>query len=81
MAPDRPTKTLNNLQPGEGGTVASVAESVLLAKLAEMGIYRGQHLHVLYRAPLGDPIAVQVGHYVLSLRTKEASLITMEHIS
>ncbi|MFN0030627.1 MAG: ferrous iron transport protein A [Flavobacteriales bacterium] len=81
MTATQQTKTLNNLQPGEGGIVASVEENVLLAKLTEMGIYRGQQLHVLYRAPLGDPIAVQVGHYVLSLRMNEASLITMEHIS
>jgi Fe2+ transport system protein FeoA len=40
-----------------------------------MGLIPGQHIMILYRAPLGDPMAIEVGDYVLSLRNSEASLI------
>jgi len=33
---------------------------------------------VLYRAPLGDPMAIDISGYVLSLRTDEANRITVD---
>ena len=46
--------------------------------MTELGIFEGQALRVLYRAPLGDPIAIDMGGYILSLRLSEAGLIEME---
>ncbi len=43
-----------------------------------MGVIEGKRLTVLYRAPLGDPLAVDVGGYVLSLRLDEAGLVDVE---
>jgi Fe2+ transport system protein FeoA len=40
-----------------------------------MGLYVGQEVEILFSAPFGDPIAVNVGGYVLSLRLNEAALI------
>lgn len=40
-----------------------------------MGFYEGKEVEMLYKAPLGDPIAVRVGDYVLSMRKNEAMLI------
>ncbi len=45
-----------------------------------MGIMEGKQLKVLFRAPFGDPIAVDVGGYILSLRKDEAELIEVEQI-
>lgn len=43
-----------------------------------MGFCEGKELRVLYRAPLGDPIAIEIGSYVLSLRKDEAREIEVE---
>lgn len=69
--------TLDQATPNMPLKVASIASGVLSAKLAEMGLIPGQHIMILYRAPLGDPIAIEVGDYVLSLRNNEARLISV----
>ncbi len=43
-----------------------------------MGIFAGQEIRILFRAPLGDPIAIDMDGYVLSLRLSEARLVEME---
>jgi Fe2+ transport system protein FeoA len=40
-----------------------------------MGLYQGQEVEVLFKAPFGDPIAVNINGYVLSLRLNEACLV------
>ena len=52
-----------------------IKESALKPKLLEMGIYSGKHVEVLFRAPFGGPIAVNIEGYVLSMRLDEANLI------
>lgn len=71
-------KTLSIVHPGEIVTIASLLDSSLKPKLMEMGLVAGKKLKVLFRAPFGDPIAVDLGGYVLSLRLDEASLIKCE---
>ncbi len=68
-------QTLNQAAPNVPLKVDSIVSGDLSAKLAEMGLIPGQHIMILYRAPLGDPMAIEVGDYVLSLRNSEASLI------
>lgn len=72
--------TLSNISNGQTVVVQQVTTSTLRVKLMEMGIVEGKRLKVLYRAPLGDPIAVDVEGYVLSLRIDEANLINVESI-
>ncbi|MFY0688049.1 MAG: FeoA domain-containing protein [Cyclobacteriaceae bacterium] len=55
-----------------------VSRENLAAKLTEMGLYPGKQLQVLFKAPFGDPIAIDVGGYTLSLRKSEAALIQLE---
>ncbi len=68
-------KLLSAVKSGNIVTVNKVEDSVIRPKLSEMGINQGKQLKVLFRAPLGDPIAVDLGGYVLSLRLDEAKLI------
>lgn len=49
--------------------------------MMEMGLVEGKKLKVLFRAPFGDPIAVDVDGYVLSLRKNEAELVIVESIN
>lgn len=66
---------LSDIANGEEVRVVSIASSVLRVKLLEMGMLEGQPVRVLFRAPLGDPMAVDVNGYMLSLRISEARLV------
>ena len=68
-------QTLANATQGKKFNVQHVVNSVLTTKLLEMGLFVGQEVEVLFKAPFGDPIAVNVGGYILSMRLNEASLI------
>jgi len=71
------SNTLNLAKSNVTLTVESIASGSLSAKLTEMGLIPGQQIKILFRAPLGDPIAIEVGEYILSLRISEAMLITV----
>ena len=58
-----------------------ISESSLKVKLIEMGLILGKQIEVLYRAPFGGPIAIDVEGYVLSLRRDEALMIEVERIN
>jgi len=47
-------------------------------KLMEMGCLPGEEITVSRIAPLGDPIAINVSGYQLSLRKFEASTIILQ---
>lgn len=70
--------TLDTLQPSTAASVKMVKQGSLAAKLIEMGIYPGKKVTLLFKAPFGDPIAVDVEGYTLSLRREEASLVELE---
>lgn len=73
-------KSLETIENGKKVTVTAIGESALRVKLLEMGFTEGKQINVLFRAPLGDPIAVDVDGYVLSLRKDEARLIEVEPV-
>ena len=76
---DAPSNSLlSNVQPGNLVYVQGVENGVLKPKLMEMGMVKGQPLYMLFKAPFGDPIAVDVNGYILSLRLDEARLINVE---
>lgn len=69
---------LSEIRDGQSVVVRSIRESALRVKLMEMGLVEGKSLQVLYHAPLGDPMAIDVEGYVLSLRLDEAGLVDVE---
>lgn len=69
---------LSKIANGERAIVHEILASELKIKLMEMGLIPGKELTVLFRAPLGDPIAVDIDGYVLSLRIDEAALVLVE---
>lgn len=69
---------LSNIADGKSVLVSRIEKSDLRVKLLEMGITEGKLLEVLFRAPFGDPIAVNIDGYVLSLRKDEAQLIQVQ---
>ena len=70
--------TLDNLKPGESGTIVSFSGGENSLKFMEMGCTPGEEVLMDSKAPLGDPIAIIVSGYKLSLRISEASLINIE---
>ena len=70
--------TLSQLEPGEIGIVKEFTDLEMSVKLMEMGCLPGEEIRVSRVAPLGDPIAVNVSGYQLSLRKFEASTIVLQ---
>lgn len=71
------TKTLADLKVGESAVIHSLAESEIQTSLMEMGLLPGVTVQLLHVAPLGDPIAVLVEDYQLSLRKAAAALVLL----
>ncbi len=69
--------SLSIVRTGQIVTIDNLIDSSLKPKLMEMGLVAGKKLKVLFKAPFGDPIAIDLGGYVLSLRLDEARLINV----
>lgn len=68
-------KKLSELKVGESATIDSFTDKHTSLKLLEMGCTPGEVVKLDYIAPLGDPIAIRVSGYLLSLRKSEASTV------
>lgn len=69
------TFKLTELPFKQRAIIRSFGETELYVKLLEMGCVPDEEISIELAAPLGDPIAVNVSGYQLSLRKDEA-----EHI-
>lgn len=69
---------LGNIGNGKTVVVSDLKDTSLKVKLMEMGLINGKRLKVLFRAPFGDPIAVDIEGYVLSLRKSEADQVIVK---
>jgi ferrous iron transport protein A len=71
--------TLAMLHPGEKGKILKIgARGPMKRRLMDMGVLIGEEVMVIRVAPLGDPIAIMVKTYKLSLRKSEAEKISVE---
>lgn len=72
--------TLQDMAVGESGTVYGYAKgtTVYREKLLAMGLTRGTEITIERIAPMGDPVAIQVRGFALSLRKEEASALIVE---
>ena len=73
-------RTLEDLAPGERGTILSVGNQsgTVKRRLVDMGLTPGTEVRVTNVAPLGDPIELRVRGYALSLRKEDARNIQVE---
>ena len=69
--------TLAQLNIGESAIIDSFTDIEMSLKLMEMGCTPGEKVQIDCIAPLGDPIAISVSGYLLSLRIAEASTIVI----
>ncbi|MFA7397452.1 MAG: ferrous iron transport protein A [Candidatus Bathyarchaeia archaeon] len=70
---------LSTLQPGQTAIITTMQQNgPVKRRLLEMGLVRGSKIKIIRRAPLGDPIEIEIRDYKLTLRKKEADTITVE---
>ena len=68
--------TLDDLKPGQKGTISSISGGGPLAqRLMALGLLEGSEIAMVRKALGGDPIEVQIIGYSLSLRRAEAQHI------
>ena len=68
--------TLDSLSVGSCCVVTSIeGDDQLTRRLLEMGLFEGEELEVIARAPLGAPLEVRLSQSSLSLRVNEARRI------
>lgn len=70
--------TLDKLPVGSGGRIARVGgQGALRRRLLDMGLTPGTRVEVVKRAPLGDPIELELRGYSLTLRLDDAAEIQL----
>ena len=69
---------LSQLIPGQTGIIKEFTDLEMSVKLMEMCCLPCESIVVERLAPLGDPMAITVSGYQLTLRKKEASTIIMQ---
>lgn len=70
-----PLLRLSQLPSGKKAIIESHDETELSLTLMEMGCIPGEPVHVQMIAPLGDPMAIQIAGYYLSIRKQDAEKI------
>jgi ferrous iron transport protein A len=73
---------MNSLEHEDAGAMLRVTAvagtGAVRNRLLQMGVTPGTTISVVRKAPLGDPIEIEVRGYYLSLRRAEARLISVE---
>lgn len=72
-------KKLSEFRIGESGVIKIVeGEGRLRRRLFDMGVTPGANVTLIRKAPLGDPMEINIRNYELTLRKTEAELVVME---
>ena len=72
-------KKLSEFLIGENGIIVKVnGEGRIKRRLFDMGLTPGAKVYLRKKAPLGDPLEINVRGYELTLRKSEADFIEME---
>lgn len=70
--------SLDRLSPGHATAITDVVgDDAVSIRLLEMGLTPGEQVRVIGRAPLGDPLEVEIRGYRLSLRHSEAARVAV----
>jgi ferrous iron transport protein A len=71
--------TLREVKVGQTAKVTKLTGTgPVKRRIMDMGITKGQLIHVRKVAPLGDPMEVTVRNYELSVRKADAEMIEVE---
>jgi ferrous iron transport protein A len=67
--------SMDKMKVGQSAVIVSFTDELMSLKLLEMGCVPGELVTLERKAPLGDPIAISVSGYLLSLRMNEACTV------
>jgi ferrous iron transport protein A len=71
--------TLREVKVGQTAKVVKLTGTgPVKRRIMDMGITKGQTIHVIRVAPLGDPMEITVRNYELSVRKADAEMIEVE---
>ena len=71
---------LSQLRSGQKAIIRDFDNQEIHLKLMEMGCLPGEEIMIEKKAPLGDPVSVNIAGYTLSLRKNEADHIIVDVI-
>ena len=74
------TVQLSKLKAGRRAVIARHEDTEFRLTLMEMGCIPGEPVWVEMLAPLGDPMAISIAGYYLSIRKKDADAIWVEEV-
>jgi ferrous iron transport protein A len=74
---------IRDLKPGDTAFVRGYIkpDKKYLSKLMAMGVTRNQKFTFIQKAPLGDPVQIEIRGFRLSLRKDEADIIVIGDIN
>ena len=81
MEEEKTLKKLSQLKIGQSAIIDSFTDKTMALKLLEMGCTPGEIVTLDRIAPMGDPIAISVSGYLLSLRKEEASTVIVSMLN
>ena len=71
--------TLRQMVKNQQGVISAVkADGELGRRIRDVGLVPGTHIKIKGRAPLNDPVALQIMGFTLTLRNSEADHIEVE---
>jgi len=74
------TVQLSRLKAGKQAVIRRHEDTDFRLTLMEMGCIPGEPVWVKMLAPLGDPMAISIAGYYLSIRKKDADNIWVEEV-
>lgn len=70
----------SNLKKGQKAIIVGYKSHEIEPKLMQFGFVVGEEISFCYKAPLGCPLALEVGTTIVSLRKEEAANLLIELI-
>lgn len=75
-------RTAADLTIGQAGVIASIeGHGSVVVRLLEMGLVPGTRVQLVKRAPMGDPLQLQLRGFHLSLRAVEAGRVQLREVA
>ena len=73
--------TLDDMAIGDRARITGFRQHTpYVAQLERLGLIPGTEFELKRRAPLGDPVEIQVRGFALGLRSSEASVLDIERL-
>ncbi|MDQ3072828.1 MAG: ferrous iron transport protein A [Bacteroidota bacterium] len=69
---------VDDLKPGEWAVIEEMGNDTASVKLIELGCLPGERVMLKRTAPFRDPIVIEVGGSLISLRKSEAKVIRIK---